>query len=331
MNQKNLLCGSSETTRETPFNFDLFYKFGHAKHVPRISEDFLEWFLGFYEGDGSIYNAKTSYTKLRFSFRILQKEKQIIQKLHYTFGYGNISSEIKENGIYWRWTLESKQTIESIAYLLHGNLVWPEHQDRYMQWIQAGQKQGLFQNLSLNQLTWPSPKSCISLQNGWLSGFIDAEGCFYAHLKETINPKTGAISIQLNQKMTLTQKFHFDATQRHTFELYDQPEKFIFDQFLDIFNSAAQIRVFSNHQNKKTIYGRVEIGSLSSQKLIVDYLQLYKLRTQKYIAYRRWWRVWLRRKAKIHLTVKGRKRLYRLIANINNSDMSLKKKYKQKK
>ena len=321
MNQKNLLFGSSETTRETPFHFDLFYKFGHAKHVPRISEAFLEWFLGFYEGDGSIYTAKTGYIKLRFSLQISQKEKQVISMLEYTFGFGNISSISKGTNVYWRWTLESKETIEKIAYLLYGNLVWPNRQNQYIAWIQAGQKQGLFQNISLSQLTWPSPKSGISLQNGWLSGFIDAEGCFYAHLRETINPKTGVICAQLNQKMTLTQKI----------DSPDQTEKLIFDQFLGILDSRSRIRIFSNHHNGESLYGRIEIGSLRSQKLVVEYLQIYKLRTQKYISYRRWWRVWLRRQEKAHLTVKSRKRLYRLIANINNSDISLKKKYKSKK
>ena len=45
--------GSSETTREASlFDFRYFYKYGQSSHVPRISEAFLEWFVGFYEGDG---------------------------------------------------------------------------------------------------------------------------------------------------------------------------------------------------------------------------------------------------------------------------------------
>lgn len=43
---------SSETKgKASTFNFDLFYAYGHASHVPRISEAFLEWFIGFFEGE----------------------------------------------------------------------------------------------------------------------------------------------------------------------------------------------------------------------------------------------------------------------------------------
>ena len=65
--KKNYNCESSETTRETSnFNFNDFYKYGHVKHVPRISEEFLEWFIGFFEGNGSLsYTENTFYNRTR--------------------------------------------------------------------------------------------------------------------------------------------------------------------------------------------------------------------------------------------------------------------------
>ena len=123
------LYGSSETIRKAPyFNFDDFYTYGHAKHVPRISETFLEWFIGFFEGDGSLgFSKKRFYTRLRkvkaykepvcerLYFHICQKERQIIEKIAYIFGFGGVSSFNKNGEVYWRWTLDSKNAIENIA------------------------------------------------------------------------------------------------------------------------------------------------------------------------------------------------------------------------
>ena len=307
MNKKIPLFGSSETTRETPFNFDLFYKYGHAKHVPRIPESFLEWFIGFYEGDGSIYFTTITDKKKRFSFQITQKDRQLIEQFKYIFGYGNVSCESRETGIYWKWTLESKESVEKISYLFYGNLIWPYRQMQYSQWIRAGQEQGLFKQILLDQLVFRPPDQMISFQNAWFSGFIDAEGCFYAHLKETYSPKTGNITIKLSQKFTLTQK------QQTT----DQSEIIIFQHILDLLQTPSKIIIFQN-KTKNCFYARIEIWRLVNQKHLIDYLKVYKLKTQKYISYRRWWRVWLRRQEQAHLTHKGRKRLKRLISNINN-------------
>ena len=237
MNNKNPLFGSSETTRETPFNFDLFYKYGHAHHVSRIPEPFLEWFIGFYEGDGSIYSSQTSYSKKRLSFQISQKDKQFIERLRYTFGYGNVTHETRKTGIYWKWTLESKESIEKIAYLLYGNLVWPARQDQYIKWIQAGQQQGLFNQISLQHLVFISSDKLISLQTAWLSGFIDAEGCFYAHLREKNSIRTGKLTINLSQKFTLTQKL----------TTINQPECIIFHQILDLFETKSKVYIFQSN------------------------------------------------------------------------------------
>lgn len=306
INTKIPLFGSSETTRETPFNFDLFYKYGHAHHISRIPESFLEWFIGFYEGDGSIYSTQTSYSKKRLSFQITQKDQQFIQQLRDTFGYGNINKEIRKTGVYWKWTLESKETIEKIAYLLYGNLIWPNRQIQYIKWIQIGQNQGLFSKIPLKELTFISSNKSISLQNAWLSGFIDAEGCFYAHLKEMNSLKSGKPTVKLSQKMTLTQ----------IMKTPNQSERIIFDKLLNLFQIKGTIYIFQNQVNNN-FYGRIEIRTIQDQKRLIQYLQNYKLKSQKYIAYRRWWRVWLRRTEKIHLTEKGLKRLRRLIHNIN--------------
>ena len=73
--------GSSETTREASlFDFRDFYKYGQSSHVSRISEAFLEWLLGFYEGDGYIGfrqrpKCLNQNARLELTLEIDQKEK----------------------------------------------------------------------------------------------------------------------------------------------------------------------------------------------------------------------------------------------------------------
>ncbi len=342
--------GSSETIRKAPyFNFYDFYTYGHAKHVPRISETFLEWFIGFFEGDGYLgFSKKRFYTRLRngkvykeqvcerLYFHICQKERKIIEKLAYSFGFGGVSSFTKKGEVYWRWTLDSKNAIESIAYLLSGNLIMKERQNQFLQWVEAGEKKNMFQ-LPFNK---KKPYcSTIHLNNAWLSGFIDAEACFYAHfylpfsIQQEMNQlptmkknwskehyktflEISKSKFRLSQKMTLTQISTVETNE-------------LFKQILFLFNGKS-FYIFKNDKVKKLSnknYVRVEFGSLSSQKIIIDYLSNYPLKTIKHISFRKWSRIYLRRKEGVHLSPKGTKRLYRLVNTINQHS---KKHYEKK-
>jgi hypothetical protein len=129
-------CGSSETTRKAPsFITDDFYKYGQAPHVPKISEAFLQWFVGFWEGDGSLWTsyAETAFTKNRLSLSVTQKEKTIIATLATTFGFGNVSTLERNGAIYWRWTVESQNGLERLAFLFSGNLILPKRQEQFLQ------------------------------------------------------------------------------------------------------------------------------------------------------------------------------------------------------
>lgn len=333
----NYNCESSETIRKALyFNFDDFYKYGHAKHVPRIPESFLEWFIGFFEGDGYLgfsekcnrpHNRK-NYTKPvceRLYVSICQKEKQIIEKIAYIFGFGSISSFKKNDNIYWRWTLDSQKSIENIFYLFSGNLIIKKRQQQFLKFVEIGQKKNMFKSPFNKEKVWSSN---ISLTNGWLSGFIDAEGCFYVTfllspifkkkiknlplMKKNWSKEDYKIFSQLlqyqfflKQKMTLTQI--------STYEIDE-----LFKKILFLFKGKS-FYVFKN--NKLTItnnkYVRVEFSSLSSQKIIISYLYNYPLQTMKHVSFKKWERFYLRRKEGVHLSPKGTKRLYRLVKSIN--------------
>ena len=344
--QNNNNCGSSETIRKAPyFNFEDFYKYGHAKHVPRIEESFLEWFIGFFEGDGYLGFSKSRiYNRLRngkeykepvcerLYFHICQKEKRIIEKIAYIFGFGRVSSFNQNGEIYSRWVLDSKNSMEKIAYLLSGNLIIKERQKQFLQWIKVGEKKNMFK--------FPFNKnkpycSSINLKNAWLSGFIDAEACFYANFSLPSSIKQKIITLpkmkknwsnehyqifieisqykfRLLQKMTLTQ-----VSTEETNEL--------FKQILFLFKGKS-FYIFQNSKAKKLStkkYVRVEFSSLDSQKLIIDYLSNYPLQTIKHISFIRWKKVYFRRKEGVHLSPKGTQRIYRLVKAINSHSKTL--------
>jgi hypothetical protein len=346
--QEKKICGSSETIRQAPcFHFEFFYKYAHAKHVPRISEEFLEWFIGFFEGDGYIGFSKpyvfercrnkkiykeVACERLRFS--ICQKEKRIIEKIAYTFGFGSVSSFIINKKTYWRWTLNSNKAIENIAYLLSGNLILVERQKQFLKWIEVGQKKGLFKFPFDKKQPWTAS---IGLNNGWLSGFIDAESCFYVYcsipsfLKKELDklPKMKKKwskdqhqifkkvsqykhKMRLYQKMSLTQ-----ISTRETNEL--------FKQILFLFEGKS-LSIFQNKTIKKMTnknYVRIELSSVCSQKIIIDYLSKYNLKTIKNVTFKRWLRINRRRTEGVHLTLKATQRLYRLAKAINHHSNKL--------
>lgn len=339
--KKNYIYGSSETTRKALyFNFNDFYKHGHAHHVPRIKESFLEWFIGFFEGDGSLgFSKKRFYNRSsngknyiepvceRLVLTICQKEKQIIKKIAYTFGFGSVSCfKIKQN-IYWRWSLDSKESIERIAYLLSGNLIISKRQDQFLKWVEIGQKKNMFQ--------FPFDKnkprlSNIYLNDGWLSGFIDAEGCFYANFAIPHILKTEISKLPLLKKNWSKQdyemflkisKYKFNLKQKMTLtQISTHKTNQLFKKILFLFKGKS-FYIFKNNKIKKlsnNSYVRIEFHSLYSHELIINYLNNYPLKTIKHVSFKRWERVYFRRKEGIHLSPKGTKRLYRLVNAINS-------------
>ena len=99
---------SSETTSEaSSFDFTDFFKSGQAGQVPLIPTDFLEWFIGFFEGDGSVYSYATLDKRdgrqgISLQFLITQKEKNILVILQKTFGFGSLSIYQRDGEVYWR-------------------------------------------------------------------------------------------------------------------------------------------------------------------------------------------------------------------------------------
>jgi hypothetical protein len=98
-NQQETEIESSETKRDIKFNFSNFYN-----HYKFIDPKFLEWLIGFSEGDGSFF-----YSGKRLYFSIGQKDVKVLYYIKETLGFGNVY--VFPNKEYGRFEVSDKEGI----------------------------------------------------------------------------------------------------------------------------------------------------------------------------------------------------------------------------
>lgn len=157
------------------FNFNAFSKYMKKSNLSVPDYNFLTWFVGFTEGDGSFVMIKRDKAQI---FNVTQSihDKQVLYKIQSKLGFGTVLEEPR--GAMARFIVQDKVNLMRIALLFNGNLVLPTKQKQFKEWLSWGPNLPMVPKLSLG---------CLSLENAWLSGFTDAEGCFTASLSEKSN------------------------------------------------------------------------------------------------------------------------------------------------
>ena len=275
---------SSETTREAPLNksFDFNYYFYHfkPKHIKLNDYTFLEWFIGFSEGDGSfIISNKKCY------FYINQKDIKILYKIKANLGFGQVITYIQKNTIYGRYVVQDKKNCERLAHIFNGNLVLNKTNARFQIWIQE---------LNIKFLT---TKSFVNLDNAWLSGFIDAEGCFYARVRKHSRMK---LKYKVERKFIINQK----------------EELYLFEKLKELFCSNAKIQ---KKETQDSIYYKIELSSMLSNDLLLKYLNQFPCKGNKHINIIIYSRIHGYVKREEHLTIIGLKKIRNLCINLNKN------------
>nr|AIT94652.1 putative LAGLIDADG homing endonuclease [Chlorosarcina brevispinosa] len=284
--------GSSETTREPPHHSNFVFDDYRLHHCPdhaknRFDQAFLEWFVGFSEGDGTF--SYREEPELRLLFEIGQKDPKILYKIRKILGFGRVSN----SETYSRFSVEDKRGLQRIISIFNGNLVLPKRQSQFREWVLKGKRIQHPNFLLSDRRTFPS------LETGWLSGFMEAEGCFYAGFTQPAQRYT--ISSRLIQKVTITQKD--EAGEREILKSIGQ-----------LFGKDSKLSLA-----KKPDSYRIELSSLKSHQIIIVYMKKFPLKGEKGIAFQRWWRVYLLRVNKHHLTEKGILKMRRLCRKINEA------------
>lgn len=279
--EKNF-SGSPETLRGT-FVFWNFFQYGNknsqtfsfydfssflefrsgAKNVRQFSQskrEFVEWFLGFAEGDGSF-----GIRNGRPIFVINQAEIEILKKIRSELGFGTVFTYSQAGRVYARYLVTDKNGILSLIYLFNGNIHLQKVHERFTVWVEHSNS--IFQCL-ISESIDVKPRRCpkeISFSNAWLSGFFDAEGGFYAGVtKQNKETNTG---FRLRLKAYVDQKNELDVLQ----------------QIQVLFGVA---NVTTRSFEKKTY--RVDLNTKKSLEKTLIYFERYNLRSKKHIVYAMW-------------------------------------------
>ena len=285
-NSCNYTTGSSETIRKTTFNF-LKYKEKLVSHKKRgkIDVSFLQWFVGFSEGNGSFIVSKD-----RLFFIINQKEEKILHNIRTKLGFGKVSTY----KAYSRFIVADKDNIERLIHLFNGNLVVDKTNSQFVSWVNNWNS-SCKEDQRVEVL---DPSNPLTFQhNSWLSGLIDAEGSFNA-------VQTKDFRYSLGWRLCL--RFLVDQKQ----------EKWLLEELRSFLGSG----VVTRRKEVDNVW-RFVSTSITSHEVIINYLNKHPLRTRKKVSFLRFASLLRYIKTKPELPWEGKvlTRVENLIKNISNS------------
>lgn len=282
---------SSETTREA-FCFDLYFQY-KPQHKQKLQISFLEWFIGFSEGDCTFHTWVDNKRK-RAGFTIDQKDPKVLYWIKQQLGFGRVLPCKKG----WRFQIWDKDGLIRLFCLFYGNLVLDKRCLKFQKWITFITFPNDFV-ISANCLKhFEKNKLCgtnfISLDNAWLSGFWQADGGFYAYGEW--NPIHIILRVYITQRAELATLNQIAVT---------------------ISEKNKKISTLCNGTTK-TRYNRLDFASQACLLQFFSYFQKFVLVGEKRRTFLRCKRIWeICEKIKnqdFPITEKSIKKLKRLIA-----------------
>lgn len=216
-------------------------------HKLNYDPAFLDWFIGFTEGDGCFaVDAKVG----RASFIITQKDPKVLYLIKQSLGFGVVN--LHADG-YYRYLVSDRTNLQYLINIFKGKLVLSKTNVRFLNWVAVYYK-------AEKAIDLEHPKT-IGLNSAWLSGFIDAEGCFSA------SQRPGRTTYRM--RFTINQKGEAEILK--TLPYLAGPDvklgRLVF--------SKGDISTFT-------------IDALKHLKHLVAYLEKFPLRSNKNIAYSKW-------------------------------------------
>ncbi len=268
------------------FNFDLFIE-KHKLLIPRLNTPnffWLTWFVGFTEGDGSFIIAKRN----DIHFCIVQdtKDIQVLYMIKEVLGFGKV---IKQGVTTSRYIVQDKKGLYLLSLLFNGNLVTKKKQISFKVFNSAFNKYSSKGKLLFENIIYNSSIIIPTLEDGWISGFTDAEGCFSV----TIYSKHNGFSIL------------FDIAQK---------EKLVLELLFNLF----KVGIIRKHSLGEDIFYYRVNGLLNTSSLFT-YYDKHTLRTKKLKSYLLWRNLHSKLLKKDHLDISLRPSLKVLASKVNNN------------
>lgn len=284
--------GSSETTCNITYNFEQYLNL-IPKHKKKIDESFLQWFIGFTEGDGSFIVSKN---KVYFDITQNLNDIKILYYIKKELGFGKvlIRSEPHRNvGVFY---VSSQENFLRLITIFNGNLATNYKKEQFSNWLNTYNKQYTSNILFKDKLVKPS------LTTHWISGFCDGEGCFNGRVKSCITSK-------LRKPPLLT----FSVSQKELYII-----KILREVFLGVRSEDLK-----NIKYDKSWNGWVfHCSSFTKIKIIRNYFSIHRLKTKKSLAFKKWCRIHDLVLNKEHLTIEGLNKIDLLTKDINKFTIS---------
>lgn len=280
------------------FNFDNFYR-QYKKLYPTKSlpcSVFLTWFLGFAEGDGSFYVIKNG--RLVFELGQSSYDKQVIERIASNLNFGKIHTT-KNAAKTTKFSVQDQIGTSLLISLFNGNMVLPTKQNSLLVCI-AGHNHSVLKPRKIKSIRTlsivkPSNNTVLpTLEDAWIAGFTDAEGCFHVSFK-----KSGGFLIC------------YQLSQKHT------ANKGILKHIRNLFGQG----VIVGHSNDNWV---LKIASLPRCSAVFPYFEKFTLLSKKALSYEKWKVIYQAIKEGLHLIPFERDKLILLSKDVNpNIDRSL--------
>jgi hypothetical protein len=260
-------------------------------HVKKNNLNFTNWFVGFSEGNGH-WDVIKDKNYCRVTFLINQKNPQVLYCIKKFFGFGIVKGPFKDKTLgsyYFQYYVSGQDHIKVLLETINGKLIFQKSKDTFEECVTAYNSLSAVQS-TLIQVFPKNNNNLPSYNNSWLSGFVDASGCFSGHVKSDWS----AITLQ------------FSFIKR-----CDETQIF---EHLRILMGGSLGHVKGSHSYL------IVVGESAIQELI-KYLEKYKLRSDKNVPFVRFKKVHVRLTSPdfqwSSLGRRAQQRLKTLVTNLN--------------
>jgi len=270
--------GSSETIRGSTYDlFELNFSYYFNE---RFKKDniWLSWFIGFAEGDGAILEHKG-----RCTFVLTQKDDKVLHEVNQVLNIGIVKHFYDKEGNrkYSRWVVSENKGIFLLYLLLNGNLVLESRIKQLTKWNTALNNAtrfnfSVFYSNKVPELI-ETPQN-PSIENAWLSGFTDAEGCFSVKIE--------------NRKKAFYVQLLFILDQKNGEEVLNSISLMLNANTKSALKTVNKYVKIKKEINSSNTMFRLTLSCNDSKKLItstiLNYFYKYPLKTSKSKSFQAW-------------------------------------------
>lgn len=149
------------------------------------------WLIGMTEGDGSFIVAKRKGGKKSLMYVLTQwdKEERLLRDIREELGFGIV---IKQGRKMMRYVVQDKRGLKEIIKIHNGELKLKKKREQFKKFV------NIYNELYGENIEVIGKRKRVNLEDGWLSGFIQAEGCFNIGYVEKI--KRFRVRFSISQK-----------------------------------------------------------------------------------------------------------------------------------